>query len=136
MEVKLHVYIYRQLLACKLLEGESKYGCCMIIYIYVASPAESAVHDQIDHGSIKSTCVLSHCSSIFLKTASFKSYAALCAPHAVLNSPISWVNEWMNEWNILFEWHAKCPAWLGLWVTENGYKIMASIQVIDLKAEF
>ena len=42
--------------------GESKYICCMPIYIYVASPAESAVHDQIDHGSIKSISVLSQCS--------------------------------------------------------------------------
>ena len=31
-------------------------------YIYVANPAESAVHDQIDYGSIKSTSVLSQCS--------------------------------------------------------------------------
>ena len=62
MKAKIHVYRYRQLLACNSLEGESKYGCCMPIYIYVASPAESAVHDQIDHGSIKSTIVLSQCS--------------------------------------------------------------------------
>ena len=28
-------------------------------FTYVAGPAESAVHDQIDYGSIKSTSVLS-----------------------------------------------------------------------------
>ena len=32
------------------------------LHIYVASPAESAVHDQIDHGSIKFISVLSQCS--------------------------------------------------------------------------
>ena len=62
MKAKIHVYMYRQLLACNSLEGESKYGCCMPIYICVASPAESAVHDQIDHGSIKCTSILSQCS--------------------------------------------------------------------------
>ena len=34
----------------------------MPIYIYVASPAESAVHDHIDHGLFKSTSALSQCS--------------------------------------------------------------------------
>ena len=63
MKVKMHVYMYRQLLACNLLEEESKYGCCMPIFIYVASPAESAVHDQTDHGSIQVyQCFESMCS--------------------------------------------------------------------------
>ena len=29
MKAKIDVYMYRQLLACNSLEGESKYGCCM-----------------------------------------------------------------------------------------------------------
>ena len=29
MKAKIDVYMYRQLLACNSLVGESKYGCCM-----------------------------------------------------------------------------------------------------------
>ena len=66
--------------------GESKYICYMPIYIiYVASPAESAVHDQIDHGSIKSTSVLSQCSF------------PCVVPLAPWNCIMKWLLVWQNS---------------------------------------
>ena len=51
--------MYIKLPACNSLEGESKYAN---LHIYVPCSAEFAVHDQIDHGLMKSSSVLSQCS--------------------------------------------------------------------------